>query len=319
MKTVVSLQDLVDFEIHPGALLEEFHALTRTSVAALVSGPLVDVPCPACAGTDSSAAFTKLGLSYRLCGTCASVFVSPRPKASALAEYAQSSPAAAFWRDRILGETRAARLDKLIRPRAEWVLDALTEHRPGARAGIDLSGQGPAFLKELASQSPALGSLTSADPHAAPWSVSGLDFVAAFDVLDRASDVAALVAAVHDALGPGGLFFVTAPSVSGFDLQVLWERSPTMTPPDKLNVLSVEGFSQLFRAPDWSLIELSTPGMFDVENVRRAMLAAPEADWPRGVREIVLQRDEGARLEFQEYLQRHRLASFARLVVRRRL
>ena len=164
MKTVVSLQDLVDFEIHPGALLEEFHALTRTSVAALVSGPLVDVPCPACAGTDSSAAFTKLGLNYRLCGTCASVFVSPRPKASALAEYAQSSPAAAFWRDRILGETRAARLDKLIRPRAEWVLDALAEHRPGARAGLDLSGQGPAFLKELGAQSPALGSLTSADP-----------------------------------------------------------------------------------------------------------------------------------------------------------
>ena len=91
-----------------------------------------------------------------------------------------------------------------------------------------------------------------------------------------------------------------------------------MTPPDKLNLLSIEGFSRLFRAPDWSLIELSTPGMFDVENVRQAMLAAPEADWPRGVREIVLQRDEAARLEFQEYLQRHRLASFARLVVRRR-
>jgi hypothetical protein len=318
MKTVVSLQDLVDFEIHPGALLEEFHALTRTSVAALVSGPLVDVPCPACAGTDSSAAFTKLGLNYRLCGTCASVFVSPRPKASALAEYAQSSPAAAFWRDRILGETRAARLDKLIRPRAEWVLDALAEHRPGARSGLDLSGQGPAFLNELGAQSPALGSLTSADPHAAAWPAAGLDFVAAFDVLDRASDVSALVAAVRDALAPGGLFFVTAPSVSGFDLQVLWERSPTMTPPDKLNLLSIEGFSRLFRAPDWSLIELSTPGMFDVENVRQAMLAAPEANWRRGVREIVLQRDAAARLEFQEYLQRHRLASFARLVVRRR-
>ncbi len=318
MKTVVSLQDLVDLEIHPGALLEEFHALTRSSVAALASGPLLDVPCPACGGRGSSPAFSKLGLAYRLCGTCGSLFVSPRPAAAALAEYAQSSPAAIFWRERILDETRAARLDKLIRPRAEWVIDALAEHRPAARAGLDVSGQGLAFLTELGAQSPALGSLTSADPHETPWAIEGLDFVTAFDALDRAPDVPALVAAVRATLKPGGLFFVTAPSISGFDLQVLWDRSPTITPPDKLNVLSMDGLSRLFRAPDWKLIELSTPGMFDVENVRQAMLATPGADWPRGVREIVLQRDEAARLEFQEYLQRHRLASFARLVAERR-
>lgn len=318
MKTVVSLQDLVDLEIRPGRLLEEFQALTKSSVAALLRGSLVEVLCQGCGGAASSVAFEKLGLTYRLCASCASVFVSPRPTAAALSAYAQSSPAATFWRERILRETLAARLDKLVRPRTEWVGEALSEYRPGARSGLDLSPQ-IGGLADPAATYGALPHLSALDPGAVglvePESV---DCVAAFDVLDRAADVLGLIGSIRAALRPGGLFFVTAPSVSGFDLQVLWDRSPTMMPPDKLNLLSTEGFSRLFAAPAWEIIEFSTPGMFDVENVRRAMLAEPGVDWPRGVREIVQQRDDGARLELQEYLQRHRLASFARLVVRRR-
>jgi SAM-dependent methyltransferase len=317
MKTVVSLQDLVDNEIRPGALLEEFRTITRTSVADLLSGPRVEVPCPGCGATSGSPAFEKIGFAYQRCHACGSVFASPRPPAGALARYAASSPAAAFWRDRVLSDTLEARIEKLIRPRAEWVLDALTEYGEGGTSGVELSPQGALFAAELKTMSPAL-SAAAGDAHGEDWVRDGsADFVTAFDVLDRAADVAALTAAVHRTLKPGGLFFVTAPSMSGFDLQVLWDRSASILPPDKLNLLSIEGFSRLFAAPRWELIELSTPGMFDVENVRRAMKASPDADWPRGVREIVMQESAAARVEFQEYLQRHRLASFARIVVRR--
>lgn len=318
MKTVVSLQDLVDNEIRPGALLEEFQALTRASVAGLLAGPLAAVPCPGCGGSAVTPAFEKIGFPYQRCDDCGSVFASPRPPAEALARYAASSPAALFWRDRVLSHTREARIEKLIRPRAEWVLDALTEYGGGGATGIELSPQGALFTEALLAMSPAV-SATAADAHDDGWVGDGsADFVTAFDVLDRAADVPALTAAVHRTLKPGGLFFVTAPSISGFDLQVLWDRSGSILPPEKLNLLSIDGLSRLFAPPRWELIELSTPGMFDVENVRRAMAASPGADWPRGVREIVMQESEAARLEFQEYLQRHRLASFARLVVRRR-
>ena len=62
--------------------------------------------------------------------------------------------------------------------------------------------------------------------------------------------------------------------MSGFDLQVLWERSTAILPPDKLNLLSAEGWVSRFAAPTWDMLEFSTPGMFDVENVRRATRAA---------------------------------------------
>ncbi len=318
-KTVVSLQELVDVDIRPGRLVEEFHKLTRSSVAVLAQGPLVDVSCPACANAESRVAFEKLGLTYRQCDACRSLFVSPRPALAALIAYYHSSPAAIFWRDRLLRETHETRRSKLARPRAEWVIDGLAEHRPNALDGLEVSSQGSVLIEELGTLSPALhmrtASAVAAGPLGAPASV---DFVVAFDALDRVADVPAFVNAAHIALRPGGVFFVTAPSISGFDLQVLWDRSPTILPPDKMNVLSIAGLSRLFGAPFWDVIELSTPGMFDVENVRHAIAAEPAADWPRAIRELVTESSDDARREFQEHLQRSRLASFARLIVRRR-
>jgi SAM-dependent methyltransferase len=337
MKTVVSMQDLADFEIRPSRLVAEFQARTRASVAAMIAaGPLADAACQACGETASERAFDKLGLDYRRCCRCGTLYVSPRPGASALAAYARGSEAALFWREHVVRETRTMRIEKLVRPRAEWVLDALAEHLPGAAAGLDVSPQGTQLLAELAAQSPTLRQLTAAHvaadlddegtvpvvrvrPVDAPplGPASSVDFVTAFDALDRAPDVRVLAAAMHAVLRPGGLCFVTAPSISGFDLQVLWEQSATIMPPDKLNLLSIDGFSRLFAPPAWQILELSTPGMFDVENVRQAVADAPGAAWPRVIRELVMQHDDRARLELQEYLQRHRLASFARLAVRR--
>jgi SAM-dependent methyltransferase len=144
------------------------------------------------------------------------------------------------------------------------------------------------------------------------------DFVTAFDMIDRAPDLPALASRLARVLRPGGLLFLTAPNADGFDLQVLWDRYPALTPPDKLNVLSIAGLQRRLAAPDWELLEVSTPGMFDVEQVRRVVEAAPRAEWPRFVRTLLTARDSGAQRDFQEYLQRHRLASFARVVARRR-
>lgn len=320
MKTVVSLQELVEGEIRPGRLLEEFHRLTRDAVAGLAAGPLSDVACQACGRHGSAPAFSKLGLTYRQCRSCGSLFVSPRPAASALAGYHRESSPAAYWRDHVLPATLEARTTKLAEPRAEWVAEGLTEYRHAATAGIDASPTGTLVIEALLALVPSLRCVP-ADVHAAGGALgpaASADFVMAFDVLDRVADVPAFVAAAHSVLRPAGILFLTAPSISGFDLQVLWERSATIVPPDKINLPSIAGLRRMFDAPRWEIIELSTPGMFDVENVRRAIIADPAADWPRVVREMVLQDEEQARLELQEYLQRHRLASFARLIVRRR-
>jgi SAM-dependent methyltransferase len=338
MKTVVSVQDLLEREIKPNALLTEYLRLTAESIAARWSGGrgCTDAPCQGCGSEASQPAFEKLGLPYRVCQQCGTLFVSPRPDEAALVSYYRESPAAHFWHERILAATGEARQEKLAEPRALWVLDTLAEHAPDASIVLDVSSHGSALVEALLQGSPALRVIAAqfaADLDYAtvpprvevrPGALADLagtgsgsaDAILAFDALDRTADLATFVAQAHTALRPGGLLFVTAPSVSGFDLQVLWERSEAITPPDKLNLLSAEGWFARFPRPAWDVLEFSTPGMFDVENVRRAVLAGPGDDWPRFIRTLVA-KDEAARVEFQAYLQQFRLASFARLVIQR--
>ncbi len=334
MKTVVSLQDLLDGEIRPQALIAEYQGLVDRDLRQWwAAHPLRAVPCPACQSDRSTPAFERFGARYCQCEGCASLFVSPRPDEAALVEFYRDAPAAKFWRERIWPTTAATRREKLARPRAEWVNEGLAEYAPKAVSGLDISPYGGAVAEELARAGrPMMAAAWLADLDipspvdgvtVRPSLITGLsaigprDFVTAFDVLDRAADVPALMAAVAEVLPPGGLLFLTATNADGFDLQVLWSKAPTLAPPDKLNVLSVDGLLKLLSGPEWEVLEFSTPGLFDVEQVRRAVAADPTGDWPRPVRRL-LARGGGALDDFQEFLQRHRLASFARLVVRRR-
>lgn len=338
MKTTVAMQELVEFEIKPSALLDEYEELVRLSVEEwLPVGERVPAMSP-CDPTDpGKPAFERYGFKYRECRGTGSLFVSPRPTEAALVRFYRDSPAASFWRERVLSVTEEARNEKLAQPRADWVLDAIAEQRPHAAGLLDVSPHSQSLANALLDAHGPFESYVAAAPTAdldfvgdirsvevRPGLLAGLprghshDVLLAFDALARAADVPAFERAVHDSLAPGGLLFVTSPLSSGFEVQLLWERSRTMLPPDKLNVLSLEGLLCVFSQDRWDIVELSTPGVLDVEMVKQAIEAERAPDMARFFRYVLDRRGADAHLALQEYLQKHRLASFARLVARKR-
>jgi hypothetical protein len=240
-------------------------------------------------------------------------------------------------RERILQETREARREKLFWARAQWLLDAVDEYRPEARLGIVAGYHNDLLIEELMRQETHLFKIVVTNPIAdiefaginlpgvtiRPTPLNKLaslgpaDVFLGFDILDRCADVEALFAAARGALARGGLFLASTTLISGFDLQVLWDRSKSIYPPDRLNLLSVEGLTALFERHGFEALEFSTPGMFDVEIVQRAIHDNPEENWPRFIRYLVESRDRNALDAFQEYLQTYRLSSFARIVLRK--
>jgi SAM-dependent methyltransferase len=335
MKTVVSIQDLLELEIRPEGLFGHYFEKLGRDVAARWTTGLRDVPCPGCGAEAGAASFRRGPAVYRECARCGSLFVSPRPDETALIAFYRDAESARFWRDEVWPQTEAVRLEKIVQPRVDWVLESLAEHALGAVTGLDMSSRGGPlvdalcrdggrrmiagfWLADLDLPAPPAGARVQPLTLDTLSSVGPVDFITAFDLLDRAPDVPALLERFANALAPGGLLFLTAPNADGFDLQVLWDRAPSLMPPDKMNILSIDGLRRRLAAPVWELIEVSTPGMFDVEQVRRAVAAAPDAPWPRFVVKLVTARDAAAQRDFQEYLQRHRLASFARVVARRR-
>jgi hypothetical protein len=333
--------DLAELELHPGQEFDEFYRLTERDVTAMLvsAGALEHAQCPGCGQDDARPAFAKLGFEYGECRRCGTVYASPRPDEAAVTEYYRKSDAAAWWREHVATATEPARREKVARPLARWVLDSVIEYGLSRPATVlDLSPHPRLLTEELfaagngVDRTVASHPLAELDFHtAAPppgldlrsasaselGGLGPVDVVTAFDVLDRTADVAALTAGIDAALAPGGLVFLTAPSMSGFELQVLWSRAAAIHPPDRVNLLTLRGFTRLAELRGWELCELSTPGMFDVETVRRAIEADPDAGWPRFVGSLVTEGPAPARQALQEFLQMFRRSSHARLVAQK--
>lgn len=336
MKTIVSVQEIDELEIKPHAEVAEWRRLVTEEMGARWAdrSDWLTVGCPVGDNGAPRAAFEHAGIAYVECTTCGSLYAPQRPGEAALRDWYRSSRPASFWRERLLTASSEARLDKIVRPRAQWVLDGIAEYVPRARRLLDVSANGRELIDELmegASGFSAVAAGVTADlegPETArvrvnPTSVVDLsslgpvDLVTALDAFDRSADLPCFVKSIYDTLSPGGVLFATLPVSSGFEVQSLWDRSPTVFPPDKLNLPSLDGLLRLFGGDGWELLELSTPGMFDVEIVRRCVAGSPEAEWPRVLRALVLNADAAAQQTFIEYLQSRRLTSFARIVARR--
>ena len=211
-----------------------------------------------------------------------------------------------------------------MRPRADWVVDGIVEYSPQARRLIDISPHGRPLLNAIAQSASGLTELVAAGVTAdlegagaarvrvQPTGTAELpalkpaDVIVAVDVLDRAADPRTLVRSLEQSVAPGGVIFVTSP-VCGFEVQTLWDRSPTILPPDKLNIPTVRGLLRCFAAPVWEVLELSTPGMFDVETIRHVMNAHPDKPWPRAVRTLIDGSDAADHGALVEFLQSRRL------------
>ena len=339
MKTVVFDRNVFELEVKPHEMLGKYKELLAREVRdrLAVSKKLTTCSCPGCRSGHNSVAFEKYGMKYLLCDDCGSLFVSPRPSEEMLDDFFQNSKSSCFWRENILSETRETRRSKLFRPRAQWLLDAFDAYRPNAQLGIVAGHHNDLLIQELCFLEKNLFRLIVTNPVAdiefADITMSGLtikptrindlpslgpaDVFLAFDIMDRCADPDALFASARATLSPGGLFLGSTTLISGFDLQVLWDRSETIYPPERLNLFSLEGMLELFNRHGFEALEFSTPGMFDVEIVKRALRSNPDDDWPRFVRYLVENRDDDALQTFQEYLQKYCLSSFGRIVLRR--
>ncbi len=339
MKTIVYGQVFEELEIKPKASLEQYCKLMAREVhmGLAKAKKLVPRECPGCHSGTSHPVFNKSGLSYIECAQCKSVFVSPCPSDDALTAFYRNSESADFWRGSLWEETREVRRRKVYGPLAEWALSTVDRYLPKACRGIDVGYHSRLLLEELMSESGPLTDIVVTNP-VADIECSGIkvggvqvrptkltefqqygpvDIVLAFDILPCIADVDALFAGARNGLKFGGLLFVNTISISGFDLQVLWENSPTIYPPDRLNLLSVEGLEELFTRHGFEVLEFSTPGTFDVEIVKRTLQRKPELTCDRFIRYLLMERDDQALRKFQEYLQQYRMSSYVRLALRK--
>jgi hypothetical protein len=140
-----------------------------------------------------------------------------------------------------------------------------------------------------------------------------LEMAVLLESLDRADDPEALLCAVADHLTEGGLLFITALVCSGFDMAVLGLRNLYLFPPDRTNCFSLRGVEALVSSAGFTLLEVSTPGVLDVEIVQAHLRYDPSLPLSPFERQL-LAADSEAHAAFQSFLQQRGMSSFARIV-----
>ena len=324
-------------DIRPQALFNRFLELAERDVERFFSerSGFVCVPCPGCTSEEGDLAFEKHGFSYRLCGACGSLYVSPRPTPSMIDTYYREGESVRFWATDFFAQTAEARRERIFKPRARMIAEwAEREGLEGTRF-VDVGSGYGVLLEEVA----ALGTfdeimgIEPSPPLADVCREKGFSvieetlescsldpprpaFATSFELLEHVYDPARFLTALRGLLAERGIFVFTTLTVSGFDIQVLWMESKSVYPPHHLNLLSIDGMTRLVERCGLEIRDLSTPGELDVDIVRNALAEDPDIPLSRFIRQIIETDKDEVRSGFQKFLKQNRLSSHIRLVVR---
>ena len=316
-------------DIRPADLFEEYLALTASDAARFFDpSRFVAVPCPGCGGTSQHGAFVKDRFSYVECVDCDTLFVSPRPQREALDRFYGDSPSATYWAETFFPASMQARRERIFAPRAARVAEIAGGGRGGTTV-IDVGAGYGLFLEEygrlrpdaelraiepgqkLADVCRSKGLITLQAPveEADAWAGTA-DLAVCFEVLEHVFSPLEFITSMSRLLKPGGRLLVSSLGVEGFDIQVLWERSRSVSPPHHLNFPSVAGFRRMFERAGLIDVSVLTPGRLDVDIVRNAVAADPALlESSRFLRVLLERRSPEVHDAFQQFLASHGLSS----------
>jgi len=221
IRSVVVIDDLREFDIRPPGLFKSYIDLLRRDVDNFFSdrNQLVEIACPGCLHWNQKVAFVKLGLRYLECDHCFTVYLSPRPTASALDACYQMGEAAKFWDRVMMKETDKRRREHVFRLRLDWLLDVVNEFMPRSRILVDWKSKYGSFLEEV-QRGKAFDSVVVMSPTAEVKGVCqrlGIEVderhdgvieasaVTAFEVLEREFNPRESLQSIYALLSSGGL------------------------------------------------------------------------------------------------------------------
>jgi SAM-dependent methyltransferase len=327
-------------EIRPQKLFNQYLKLAKKDNEIFFSdhSRFIEIPCPSCNSERQMPGLDKFGFTYVQCVDCASLYLSPRPPAEMYDLYYRNAESVKFWNTHFYRDTAEARRKKIYHPRAKIVAELATQYGPDSADNslfADIGAGFGLFLEEIEKlnlfdrvigiePSPEMAQVCRERGFdviqkyvGGPEDINiNASFATVFEVLEHVIDPLAFLSSVKHILCRGGLLMLTTLTVSGFDIQVLWDKSKSVYPPHHINLLSIDGFRKLIERSGLNLVHLCTPGELDVDIVRNICFENPDIDIPRFAASII-NASEKVRTDFQSFLKNNNFSSHVRIIAKR--
>ncbi len=329
---------LSEHELCPDDLLSEQEAAFARDIARLHArrAEFVEVPCPACDSRGAAPAFAKYGFAYLRCARCGTIYMSPRPSETVMADYYANSENYAYWAKHIFPASEATRREKIHKPWLQRVVGycdrygvprgRLAEVGPGFGTFCAVAIEARAFGEVIAIEpTPELAAacrergvsviekrIEDVGPELAP-----ADVLVAFEVIEHLFEPVRFLQKTARLVRPGGLLVLSCPNGEGFDIATLGPVSQAVDA-EHVNLFNPTALRRLVERCGFETLEVTTPGRLDAEFVREAVLAGKHDlgdDW--FLRRVLI--DEWNRLgwPFQQFLAESGLSAHMWLAARR--
>lgn len=332
-------EKLTEAELCPDELLAGQEAAYARDIARLQArqDEFVAVDCPACGESDHTAAFEKFGFSFRRCGNCATIYMSPRPSEAVMADYYANSENYAYWAEHIFPASESSRREKIHKPWLARILDYCESH--GVPTGT-LVEVGPGFgtFCAAATESGRFGRVVAIEPtpelasacrergvevverriEEAADAVRDADVLVAFEVIEHLFDPRRFVRDAATLLRPGGLLVLSCPNGLGFDIAMLGADSLAVDS-EHVNLFNPESLAMLTRDAGFEILDITTPGRLDAEFVREAALAGKiDLSGQPFLKRVLVEEWDRLGWPFQQFLAGNGLSSHVWLAARKR-
>ncbi|MCF8262625.1 MAG: class I SAM-dependent methyltransferase [Melioribacteraceae bacterium] len=329
MKTRIVRDDFREAEIRPSKEFSEYYRLIQEDISEIFhseAGNYIE-ECPACKCKSARFYFNKNNFTYLECSDCSTVYMSPRPTIGMLHEFYSRSKAMEYWNSKTFQDT-SGRKKHVFAPRIRWIGESIEFDEKSSKNYCDFYSKYNPIIEAISE----FNEFTNKDsykpiPELIPTlSKSGFrisdnlkasyySVITAFEVYDRFYDPNSVTKLLYDSLEENGLLMISSMSSSGLDFQFMKSKSSNIIPPLHMNIFSIEGIVKMFENVGFEILELSTPGSLDLKILENHI---NDIELPRFLRDIILNRDEQIKENFQEFLQRGRLSSHLRLLARKK-
>lgn len=142
-----------------------------------------------------------------------------------------------------------------------------------------------------------------------------VDIILALDYIQQKVKPVQLFREIHNKLKKGGLFILGVKAGSGFDILTLRENNKNIFPYEHVLMPSKEGISIMLAQTGFELLEFTTPGTFDLNYVKANKEGLAENDY--FMQYFLKTATPSAEADFQRFIQKSGLSSYAQVVARR--
>jgi SAM-dependent methyltransferase len=144
------------------------------------------------------------------------------------------------------------------------------------------------------------------------------DVLIAFELFEHLHNPEVFVKKCHTLLKPGGILFFTTLNGLGFDIQVLWDKSNSVSPPHHINFFNPGSASILLNNNGFETVEASTPGKLDwdiVESGFKNGEKMPDRIW----RTISKHVSSDMKSNLQKWITESNMSSHMRIIAKKKM